>query len=67
MIHALAGEQDLRKMGGLRTKLPVTYWTFLVGTLAIAGVPLLSGFFSKDEILSQGVRASTRRSGRSAS
>ncbi len=53
VIHALAGEQDLRKMGGLRTKLPVTYWTFLAGTLAIAGVPLLSGFFSKDEILSK--------------
>lgn len=51
VIHALAGEQDLRRMGGLRRDLPVTYWTFLVGALAIAGVPLLSGFFSKDEIL----------------
>jgi NADH-quinone oxidoreductase subunit L len=51
VIHALAGEQDLRRMGGLRTELPVTYWTFLIGSLAIAGVPLLSGFFSKDEIL----------------
>ena len=51
VIHALHGEQDLRKMGGLRKALPVTYWTFLIGTLAIAGVPLLSGFFSKDEIL----------------
>jgi NADH-quinone oxidoreductase subunit L len=51
VIHALAGEQDLRRMGGLRRELPVTYWTFLVGALAIAGVPLLSGFFSKDEIL----------------
>jgi NADH-quinone oxidoreductase subunit L len=51
VIHALAGEQDLRRMGGLRHQLPVTYWTFLVGALAIAGVPLLSGFFSKDEIL----------------
>ncbi len=51
VIHALHGEQDLRKMGGLRKQLPVTYWTFLIGTLAIAGVPLLSGFFSKDEIL----------------
>jgi NADH-quinone oxidoreductase subunit L len=51
VIHALAGEQDLRRMGGLRTALPVTFWTFLIGTLAIAGVPLLSGFFSKDEIL----------------
>jgi NADH-quinone oxidoreductase subunit L len=53
VIHALGGEQDLRKMGGLRHALPVTYWTFLIGTLAIAGVPLLSGFFSKDEILWQ--------------
>ena len=51
VIHALAGEQDLRRMGGLRRQLPVTYWTFLIGALAIAGVPLLSGFFSKDEIL----------------
>ena len=51
VIHALHGEQDLRKMGGLAKKLPITYWTFLIGTLAIAGVPLLSGFFSKDEIL----------------
>jgi NADH-quinone oxidoreductase subunit L len=51
VIHALHGEQDLRNMGGLRRALPVTYYTFLIGTLAIAGVPLLSGFFSKDEIL----------------
>jgi NADH-quinone oxidoreductase subunit L len=51
VIHALAGEQDLRNMGGLKNDLPVTYWTFLIGALAIAGVPLLSGFFSKDEIL----------------
>jgi NADH-quinone oxidoreductase subunit L len=51
VIHALAGEQDIRLMGGLRKELPVTYWTFLVGALAISGVPLLSGFFSKDEIL----------------
>jgi NADH-quinone oxidoreductase subunit L len=51
VIHALAGEQDLRNMGGLKAHLPVTYWTFLIGALAIAGVPLLSGFFSKDEIL----------------
>ncbi len=53
VIHALHGEQDLRYMGGLRKELPITYWTFLIGTLAIAGVPLLSGFFSKDEILWQ--------------
>jgi NADH-quinone oxidoreductase subunit L len=51
VIHALHGEQDLRNMGGLRKALPITFWTFLIGTLAIAGVPLLSGFFSKDEIL----------------
>jgi NADH-quinone oxidoreductase subunit L len=51
VIHALAGEQDLRRMGGLRRELPVTYWTFLVASLAIAGVPGFSGFFSKDEIL----------------
>jgi NADH-quinone oxidoreductase subunit L len=53
VIHALHGEQDLRRMGGLKQALPVTYWTFLTGTLAIAGVPLLSGFFSKDEILAK--------------
>jgi NADH-quinone oxidoreductase subunit L len=51
VIHALAGEQDLRRMGGLRRDLPITYWTFLIGALAIAGVPGLAGFFSKDEIL----------------
>ena len=51
VIHALAGEQDLRRMGGLKKALPVTYWTFLVGAVAIAGVPGLAGFFSKDDIL----------------
>jgi NADH-quinone oxidoreductase subunit L len=51
VIHALAGEQDLRRMGGLKAQLPVTYWTFLIGAIAIAGVPGLAGFFSKDEIL----------------
>jgi NADH-quinone oxidoreductase subunit L len=51
VIHAMGGEQDIRKMGGLRKALPVTYWTFLVGTLAISGVPGLAGFFSKDQIL----------------
>jgi NADH-quinone oxidoreductase subunit L len=51
VIHALAGEQDIRRMGGLKKDLPVTYWTFLVGAIAIAGVPGLAGFFSKDEIL----------------
>ena len=51
LIHALAGEQDVRRMGGLKPHLPVTYWTFVIGALAIAGVPGLAGFFSKDEIL----------------
>jgi NADH-quinone oxidoreductase subunit L len=51
VIHALSGEQDMRKMGGLRAKIPVTFWTFVVGTAAIAGLPFLSGFFSKDAIL----------------
>ena len=51
VMHALSGELDIRKMGGLREKLPTTYWTFVVGALALAGFPLFSGFFSKDEIL----------------
>jgi NADH-quinone oxidoreductase subunit L len=51
VIHALAGEQDMRKMGGLKKELPITYWTFVIGAVAIAGVPPFAGFFSKDEIL----------------
>ncbi len=51
VIHAMAGQQDMRHMGGLKKYLPVTYLTMLIGTLAIAGMPPLSGFFSKDEIL----------------
>ena len=51
VIHALGGEQDMRKMGGLRRYLPATYWTYLIATLAISGAPLTAGFFSKDRIL----------------
>ena len=52
VIHAMSGEQDMRRMGGLRHKLPVTFWTFLIATLAIAGFPLVTaGFYSKDAIL----------------
>jgi len=51
VIHACGGEQDMRKMGGLRAHMPRTYWTFVVATLALAGIPIFAGFFSKDEIL----------------
>src|ERR671937_423168 len=51
VIHALAGEQDIRKMGGLRGLMPRTYWAFLVGALALVGLPPFAGFFSKDSIL----------------
>ncbi len=51
VIHSLSGEQDMRRMGGLRKRLPVTFPVFLIGALAISGVPFLSGFFSKDAIL----------------
>src|SRR5262249_12821850 len=51
VIHGMSGEQDMRQMGGLRTKLPVTFSTITVATLAIARIPPLSGFFSKDEII----------------
>ncbi len=53
VIHALHHEQDIWKMGGLKSKMPITYWTFLLGTLALCGMWPLSGFFSKDAILSQ--------------
>jgi NADH-quinone oxidoreductase subunit L len=53
VIHALSGEQDLRNMGGLRKRIPTTYWTMLIATLAIAGIFPFAGFFSKDEILWQ--------------
>ena len=51
VIHALGGEQDMRNMGGLKKYLPITFATFLIGTLAISGIPPFAGFFSKDEIL----------------
>ncbi|HEV2115714.1 MAG TPA: NADH-quinone oxidoreductase subunit L [Terriglobales bacterium] len=51
VIHALGGEQDMRYMGGLRKEIPWTFWTMTAATLAIAGIPFFSGFFSKDEIL----------------
>src|SRR3954464_13284886 len=57
VIHALAGEQDLRNMGGLKNDLPITFWTFVIASIAIAGVPGLAGFFSKDEILFETFRA----------
>jgi NADH-quinone oxidoreductase subunit L len=53
VIHAMSGEQDMRFMGGLSKKIKVTYWTMFFGWMAISGVPLFSGFFSKDEILWQ--------------
>ena len=52
VIHALHHEQDIWKMGGLKEKMPITFWTFAIGTLALCGVPPFSGFYSKDEILS---------------
>jgi NADH-quinone oxidoreductase subunit L len=51
VIHAFHDDQDIRHMGNLRAGLPITFWTFLVGTLSISGFPLLAGFFSKDEII----------------
>jgi len=58
VIHAMSNEQDMRMMGGLKKNLPVTYITMLIGTVAIAGIPPLSGFFSKDEILAHAFFAS---------
>jgi NADH-quinone oxidoreductase subunit L len=51
VIHALSGEQDMRNMGGLRKRIPVTFWTMTMGVFAISGIPPLAGFFSKDDIL----------------
>jgi NADH-quinone oxidoreductase subunit L len=53
VIHAMGGEQDMRRMGALKDKIPTTHWTMWVGSVAIAGIPGLAGFFSKDEILWQ--------------
>ena len=61
VIHALSGEQDIRKMGGLAKKIPVTFWTFAIATAAIAGIPPLAGFWSKDEILWFAFASSPRR------
>ncbi|MBZ5650892.1 MAG: NADH-quinone oxidoreductase subunit L [Acidobacteriia bacterium] len=58
VIHALSGEQDMRLMGGLRTKIPWTFWTMTIATFAIAGIPPFAGFFSKDEILWRAYQAS---------
>jgi NADH-quinone oxidoreductase subunit L len=51
VMHAMSGELDIQKMGGLKKHMPITYWTFLIASLSIAGIPGLAGFFSKDEIL----------------
>jgi NADH-quinone oxidoreductase subunit L len=53
VIHALHEEQDIWKMGGLKKKMPITFWTFIIGTLALSGVPPFSGFYSKDSIIGQ--------------
>src|SRR6266487_4439634 len=63
VIHSLGGEQDMRKMGGLRYRLKITFWTFLIGALAISGIPPLAGFWSKDEILSSVLAYATSSGG----
>jgi len=57
VIHAVHEEQDMNRMGGLWRKIPITHWTMLVGTIAIAGIPFFAGFFSKDEILGEAFKA----------
>jgi NADH-quinone oxidoreductase subunit L len=59
VIHGMSDEQDMRKMGGLRSKLPITFWTMMIGTLAISGIPPFAGFFSKDEILAHAFVSNT--------
>jgi NADH-quinone oxidoreductase subunit L len=56
VIHNLGGEQDIRKMGGLAKRMPFAYWTFTIGTLAIAGIPPFAGFWSKDAVIAQAAR-----------
>ncbi|MGH7145187.1 MAG: NADH-quinone oxidoreductase subunit L [Planctomycetota bacterium] len=57
VIHAMSGEQDMRKMGGLKSKMKITYWTMVIGAAGLAGIPLFCGFFSKDEILYRSLQA----------
>ncbi|HEY9196893.1 MAG TPA: NADH-quinone oxidoreductase subunit L, partial [Mucilaginibacter sp.] len=59
VIHAMGGEQDMRKMGGLKGKIKITFFTMMIGTIAISGIPPFSGFFSKDEILAHAFEHST--------
>ena len=66
VIHGMHDEQDMRRMGGLRKFMPITAVTFIVGWLAIAGVPPFAGFWSKDEILALRLRARARCCGPSA-
>src|SRR5256714_11492639 len=64
VIHALKGEQDIRRMGGLSDKLQITFWAFVIAALAISGIPPLAGFWSKDEILSSLLAQATGGGGR---
>ena len=64
VIHSLGGEQDMREMGGLRYRLKITFWTFLIGALAISGIPPLAGFWSKDDILNSLLANATSGGGR---
>src|SRR5256885_14321267 len=63
VIHAVGGEQDMRHMGGLRTKIPWTFWTMTMATLAISGFPPFAGFFSKDAILWRALSSPPRSRG----